>query len=100
MSEEKNNNKNEKIKKLNQDESDFMLEEYRQIYRAFSDLYPQKDQLLKFFLTIFTIASTALGTLLLFKSDQLSKIGITYINLELGARPSNTYITINIAIYI
>jgi hypothetical protein len=71
-------------KQLNKDASDFMLEEYKQIAKALSDLYPQKSNLLKFYITLISIVSTALGSLIVLKSGELTKIGIDYIDLELG----------------
>lgn len=84
MPKAKQNEDKQSPKTLNKDASDFMLEEYKQIAKAFSDLYPEKDKLLKFYITLISISSTVLGALLILRYEKLSEIGITYIDLELG----------------
>ncbi|MHA1492219.1 MAG: hypothetical protein ACTSRI_21530 [Promethearchaeota archaeon] len=49
-------------------QTDFMLEEYKQIAKAFSDLYLEKDKILKIYLVLISIGSTFIGTLLTLSS--------------------------------
>jgi len=57
----------------NKDETDFMLEEYKQIAKAFSDLYIQMNNILKLYLTLISIGSTAIVTILTVGSNLFSE---------------------------
>ena len=56
----------------NKDQSDFMLEEYRQIANAFFNLYVQINTILKLYLTIISISSTAIISILTLRPDLFS----------------------------